>query len=484
MPFFSISGSEFIQMFVGVGASVTGDTPILMRGGGNTRLLPIGEFVDGYYRGDEEGFVIPVQGVQTLGFEELDSKFKGSSKLFVKGSAWSQVRGVYRHRVTEIYEIHYLGGMVRTTGDHSVFIRTRDGIKAIPARDLKPGNVLVNLPLKVRGQFSATDGTPHYVRGHAFPEQTETLYLDVFEHDDELQEAYAYALANRGAFTQRHIAETIGVCQATVSNWQTDLRRPRTLSDRYTDSVLPEQVPITPELLRLFGYYTAEGRNNGNVQFVFGSHENALHEDCIALGTQIFGVTPKVENTEDNSTRITFYSAPLGRFFERHCGNGSRNKHIPEFLWDLPHEFFLAFLQGYTRGDGYISQQGKLIATSVSQQLIRELAWLCAMHGIKAGVRRCFTPGGRVIKSKPLPDEEAWSLIIGKTSNPFGPEDEQSKQGKKAVVREIVVKPFDGYVYDLCGCDNEAFFGGEKPVLLHNSRVRDMFKTAKENALA
>jgi ATP-dependent metalloprotease FtsH len=394
------------------------------------------------------------------------------------------VRGVFRHRVSEIYEIHYLGGMVRTTGDHSVFIRTRDGIKAIPARELKPGNVLVNLPLKVRGQFSAKDGTPHYVRSHAFPEQTETLYLDVIEHDDELQEAYAFALANRGEMTQRVIAETIGVCQATVSNWQTDLRRPRALSDRYTDSTLPEQVPVTLDLLRLFGYYTAEGRNNGCVQFVFGSHESTLHADCIALGTQLFGLTPKVDHTEDNSTRISFYSAPLGRFFERHCGNGCRNKHLPEFLWDMPREFFLAFLHGYTRGDGYVSQEGKLIATSVSQQLIRELAWLCAMHGIKTGVRRCFTPGGRVIKNKPLPDEEAWTLIIGKTSNPFAPEEEQSNQGKKAVVREIVVKPFDGYVYDLCGCDNEAFFGGDKPVLLHNSRVRDMFKTAKENSPA
>jgi hypothetical protein len=70
VPFFSISGSEFIQMFVGVGASVTGDTPILLRAEGRTQLLPIGEFVDRYYRGDEENFVIPVAGVETLGFEE------------------------------------------------------------------------------------------------------------------------------------------------------------------------------------------------------------------------------------------------------------------------------------------------------------------------------------------------------------------------------------------------------------------------------
>src|SRR5437763_11214785 len=60
VPFFSISGSEFIQMFVGVGASVTGDTPILVRAAGQTRLIPIGEFIDTHYAGDDEGFVVPV----------------------------------------------------------------------------------------------------------------------------------------------------------------------------------------------------------------------------------------------------------------------------------------------------------------------------------------------------------------------------------------------------------------------------------------
>jgi ATP-dependent metalloprotease FtsH len=484
VPFFSISGSEFIQMFVGVGASVTGDTPILVRTEDRTRLMPIGEFVDGFYRGEEEGFVVPVRGVQTLGFEELDSKFKGSSKLFVKGSAWSRVRGVYRHRVREIYEVHYLGGVVRATADHSVFIRTRDGIKEVATRDLKPGDVLVNLPLKVRGEHTREGGTPYTVRGHSFPEESVPLFLDIDEPHHELEAAYAFALANRGVMTQRAIADQIDVCQATVSNWQTDQRRPRRLSDRYPANPLPERIEVTPELMRLLGYYTAEGRNNGNVQFIFGSHEADLHADCIALGQRLFGLEPKVEPTEDNSTRITFYSAPLGRFFERHCGNGSRNKHVPEFLWDLPRPYFLAYLEGYTKGDGYVTREGKLSATSVSRQLILELAWLCAMHGIKAGVRHTFTPGGRVIKNNPLPDEEAWNLIIGKTSNPFAPAGACAQQGKRAVVREVIVKPFDGYVYDLCGCDNEAFFGGEKPILLHNSRVRDMFKTAKENAPA
>jgi ATP-dependent metalloprotease FtsH len=197
---------------------------------------------------------------------------------------------------------------------------------------------------------------------------------------------------------------------------------------------------------------------------------------------QVFGLQPTIENTQDNSTRLTYYSAELGRFFARHCGKGSHNKHVPEHLWDLPAEYFEAYLSGYALGDGYVTREGKLSMTSVSRQLVRELVWLSAMHGIKTGVRHMRLPAGRVIKHKPLPEGEAWNLIIGKTSNPLEQTDRAAGQGKKAVIQSIEVKPYNGFVYDLCGCENEAFFGGEKPVLLHNSRVRDLFEQGKRNA--
>src|SRR5439155_10503135 len=148
VPFFSMSGSDFVEMFVGVGASVTGDTPVLIRRDGKTCLMPIGEFVDGYFTGDEQGSVVPVAGVETLGFEGSDSNFEGSPRTSVTGSAWSRVRGVLRHRVAEVYEIEYLGGVIRTTGDHSVFVRTPNTgiIQPVAARDLRPGDLLVELP--------------------------------------------------------------------------------------------------------------------------------------------------------------------------------------------------------------------------------------------------------------------------------------------------------------------------------------------------
>jgi len=145
VPFFSMSGSDFVEMFVGVGASVTVDTPVLVRTDRGVELIPIGDFVDRYYEADEEGKIVPVFGVETLGYESRASGFRGRLDGF-GGSAWKGVRGVYRHRVEEIHEIRYLGGTLRTTGDHSVFVRGHGGIKAKAVRDLQPGDVLVNLP--------------------------------------------------------------------------------------------------------------------------------------------------------------------------------------------------------------------------------------------------------------------------------------------------------------------------------------------------
>ena len=480
VPFFSMSGSDFVEMFVGVGASVTGDTPVLIRRDGQTKLTAIGEFVDGHFSGDEQGFLVPVAGVETLGFKEKDSKFKGSTKTFLGGSAWSRVRGVLRHRVSEIYEIHYLGGVIRTTGDHSVFVRTRNGITAVPARDLKADDILVNLPFRVRGEYSPARGTPHSVRGHGFPTETVARYLPVREADEASESRYAFAMAQREQMSQAAIGAAIGVSQATVGNWQAGKHAPRAISAAYTETVLPERVELSPELMKLFGYYVAEGRENGCLEFTFGSHETDLHAEVIGSTRRIFGVEPKVTTTADNSTKLTFHSAPLGRFFARHCGTGSHEKRVPDMLWELPRAHFDAFLTGYALGDGYVTKEGKLSMVSVSRQLIRELTWLCAMHGIKAGVRRVVSPGGRILKHRPLPETVAWNLIIGKTSHNIVKD--RANQGKRPVVRSVIRKPYDGYVYDLCGCDNEAFFGGEKPVLLHNSRVRDLFEQAKRNA--
>ncbi len=490
VPFFHISGSEFIELFVGVGASVSGDTPVLINKQGKIKLLSIKEFVDQFYKKGQGGYK-PIKGIKTLGFQKKKTNFKGikegSRKQFFGGSAWQEIKGIYRHKVNKIYEIHYLGGTIKTTDDHSIFVRDRNFICSKKVSEIKPGDILVNLPFKVRGTFIHGIGTTHKIKAHRFSQMLIEKEISIWNEQGQVEKTmrnYIFALQNRGKIYQHEIAKQIGVSQMTVSNWQRNIYQPSylQLSSRWQEKQIPQKTEITPQLMKLLGYYTAEGRRTPYMlQFVFGSHEKDLHQDCTNLMREIFGVGPHLEYTKDNTLRISYFGKIFGNFFEKHCGNGSKNKHIPSLLWELPREFFLAYLEGYAKGDGYTTKDNKLSITSVSQQLIRELSWLCAMHGIKAGVRIYHQKGGRVIKNKPLPELESWTLIIGKTSHPFITKSKYPCQIKKPYVKKVNIKPYNGYVYDLCGCENEAFFGGEKPVLLHNSRVRDLFNKAKKN---
>lgn len=491
VPFFSMAGSEFMEMLVGVGASVTGDTPVLIKENGETKLLRMGSFIDKFYKNNNQEGIVPVGDIYTLGFDCTKGDFKKGKAGFwgykngemqtISSSAFKKVSSVFRHKINETYEIHYLGGVIKTTADHSIFVRRNGRILPIATKDLKKGDLLVEPPLNIRLPYIKDQRQRHKIIAHKFSEPFVNSMLDVWNDDPIMIEKYMFAASQKGLVSQYAIADQIGVSQATVGHWQNNVHFPRSLSKKLVKFDLPDTVAVTPELMRIFGYYTAEGRGTTNLEFTFSIEEKDLHLDLIQLMKKVFNINPVTEETKDNTLRIKYYSAHLGRFFIKHCGNGSHNKHVPEFIWDLPREYFFAFLEGYWKGDGYKTKSGKLSMTSVSKQLILELSWLCSMHGIKVGIKHGKQKGGRVIKNRSLPDGEYWNLIIGKTTNPFLEEKVDSPfQFKRAIVQKIVKKSYSGFVYDFCGVENEAFFGGEKPVLLHNSRVRDLFNTAKK----
>ena len=492
VPFFHMSASEFIEMFVGVGASVTGDTPVLVRRNGDIKLLPISKVVDVFYQENEEGRVKSVQGIETLGVKRGVTGFRGfkqnEEKFNFGGSQFVPVGGVLRHKVNEIYEIHYLGGVIRTTGDHSIFVREKNYIRVKRADELKAGDTLVNLPYKVRSVFVPGFGTTHKVKAHIFDMmQVPELTIWGVKYRD-LQMKYEFALSNSEKMLQREIGARLGVSQATAGNWINGIHKPKFFNSPSIHRGLPSKVIVTPEMMRLFGYYVAEGRTETySIDFVFGTHEKDLHKDCEELLQKLFSITPRVKDTNTNSTRIIVSSRPLAELFEGNFGTGSHKKHLPEWIWTLPWPYIYEFIKGYSRGDGYHTKDKKLSMVSVSHQLIREITWLLGMHGIQVGIRKVVTPAGRRIKEggKPLPESIAWNIIVGKTSNLWSDEDgiKNPNQFKRSKVVRVVKKSYDGYVYDLVGCgESEAFFGGEKPLLLHNSRTRDLFRLAKKAA--
>jgi len=542
VPFFHMSGSEFVEMFVGVGAartrdlfrrakkhapcivfideidavgrqrgaglggshdereqtlnqilvemdgfdtdtnviviaaSVTGDTPVLVKKDEQIKLLPIREVIDPYYKAGEENIEKPSPDIEILGFEQR-LNLRHNRRNYFGNSAFKKARSVFRHKVKEIYEIEYLGGKIQTTGNHSVFVRNKWGLSAKPVSQLKTGEYLVDIPYTV----NRTRKPLKEIRAHKFAQAFDLqlpVYEPVFENRQALQQVYDFALANQGRLSQNAIAERYAVSQTVVSHWQRGWNVPRGLSRKYFKHVLPETVKASPNLMRLFGYYAAEGYSRKELDFCFNVKEIDKIADLKNLMLQFFNFVPDREIVRGHAINIIYYSKPLAKFFAKYCGQGAINKHIPEFLFAAPQEYFVEFLRGYFNGDGHKDKQGRLEITSVSQRIILELNWLSRMHGFKSFVHSFVAKEGRIIKSgKPLKAVTAWRLGFGKTQNPL--EKVAGKASvKRAVIKSIRKVPYDDYVYDFCGCENEAFFGGVTPLLLHNTNRPDVLDPA------
>ncbi|KAJ1849445.1 hypothetical protein LPJ73_003727 [Coemansia sp. RSA 2703] len=460
VPFFFMSGSEFDEMYVGVGASVTGDTPVLVKDDTGARIVPIGDYIDTYYPESQEGFVIPVNGVQTLGYDAEGRMLDCS---------WKKVRQVYRHKVDEIYEIRYLGGdVVRTTGDHSVFIRTADGFKAIQTRDLHVGDSLVDLPFSA-GSLKKRRNADSRVMG-ASSERTQYGALPVWDP------------AAAGNSSDKRLELRMN-CLANG---------------------IPEEIEVSPKLARVLGIYAAKSGNrdsssglNANGLF-FKSSESDLMNLFTESITDLFTVDLLPGNVSDHGL-LTSYPVLISQFFDRHCGaqqtENSNLKRVPEFLWTAPTNICQAFIDGFLLGSGAkrISDSGvsmPCVTSSPDKDFLREVAWLASIHRIKATLSQAEAE-----KSADSPTL-LWTLEIGSTpsdlktfhlqqQNQVNEDNDDAALAflhKNATIESIDRVPFSGYVYDFCGCDNEAFFGGNNAVLLHNSKVRSLFSAARQKA--
>jgi len=545
VPFFSIAGSEFIEMFVGVGssrvrdlfstakkaapaiifideldaigrhrgaglggghdereqtlnqilvemdgferdskiivaaASITGDTPVLVKQNGEPKLLPISKVIDPFYQRDEEKVEKTANGLEVLGFEK---KPRGDKNIYFQNSAFKKVRSIFRHKVNEIYEIEYIGGKTKTTGSHSLFIRTSQGIKKKLVSEMRPGDILIDLPYKV----NKNNQQKREIRAHEFnPEFNIELpvWQPLFEKFEPVNVAYQYALAQTNEISQTQLGKQLGFSQRTIGKWQQGICGPRVLSRNYYQhkDVLPEKVKVSLELMRLFGYYVAEGYARKEIDFCLNRKEKEKVKDIKKLMKDIFNLAPHtVRYITPGAVNIIYQCTPLAHFFIHYCGKGARNKHVPPFLFEAPFEYFREFFRGYSAGDGYIDKQKRGEVTSVNKQLILELNWLFRMHGFKSYIHSFRTKEGRTIyNGKPLKESVAWRLGFGKTQNPLNTLDIRMKGSVcRAIIESVKKLPYNGYVYDFCGCENEAFFAGESPILAHNTNRPDVLDPA------
>jgi adenylosuccinate synthase len=418
------------------GGSITGETPVFIKNCKLSNIVKIKDFIDPFFEKDEEGFK-PIKNTSTFGANISDNPG-------IKCFDISNTKGIYRHKADEIYKIKYNGGNISLTPDHSIFIYDKTLGKPICKKtsEVKKGDILVSFPHK------------NLLRGH---NKKNVYFSDISEKED--------------------------------------------LKIEFKKDGFFQTLPISDELLRLFGYYVAEGNSSirkrqrkekyrkspsydYDITFSFNSKEedyinfilNAMNELFNENNPNIF--SPPNENSE---TCIRYSKKYLAYLFKDLFGENARNKKLPDFFFNFSREQFLIFFKAYLQGDGYIHKSGKIEASTVSKDLAIQLNWLSNLHGIKSTFLEKITKERKSPQGHILQSIKVYTLKIGESSNPFLDREPKRKNSfKLRRILEITKEPYSGFVYDLCGCDNEAFFGGTSPILLHNSNAGHTIKVGDE----
>ena len=216
------------------------------------------------------------------------------------------------------------------------------------------------------------------------------------------------------------------------------------------------KLPMTADLAELLGLYCAEGcvikgagrPNSYNLTFAFGLHEKHLADRARALLLQIFDV--KAYETLRTTTRaISIGKASLALLFANLCGSGSSKKKIPLAILTAEPLIAARFLSAYVSGDGHRYPNGKISATTVSETLARDLAWLVLRLGHLPGFYATKRPAelrilGRTVKLQPHQYTVVWyesqlPRTAYRTDSDF----------YYVPVRQVARTSHDGYVYNL-----------------------------------
>ena len=142
-------------------------------------------------------------------------------------------------------------------------------------------------------------------------------------------------------------------------------------SDYLAFNVNDSNVPcgLTDQELWLLGRYVADGFIN---KYLYNSVEYAIG---VAKAKEFDSHTLGLPFRKCASHKTCWQYRIANKRFQALCrefGNGASNKHIPQWVIDLPCKQLQPFFDGYISGDGHIRRRGKntqIMFTTVSEQL-------------------------------------------------------------------------------------------------------------------
>jgi intein/homing endonuclease len=186
---------------------------------------------------------------------------------------------------------------------------------------------------------------------------------------------------------------------------------------------LPASIPWTRSWCLLVGYFAAEGSTYNDRHGVMLSFDSAdrdavarahVHASLRDIG--LVGVEQRKAGTL--GLNILCSNAALARWLSAACGNGAKNKRLPEGVWGLGRAERASLLEGLVRGDG-CNEEGTLSFATVSPTLAFQVRDLWLSLGIPASIRTRrkpqLVPGTLTpvhdVDGKPLLSEDVSYLV-------------------------------------------------------------------------
>jgi len=452
-------GPQFAGNFLELNASVAPETPIMIRKAGKIKRTNFGKLAKNYFVHNEK--YAEVFDIDILSFDK-DYKVK-----------FLPVSLISRHRVNRIAKIYYEGGEIRTSLNHSVIVIDEEG-NLVPKEvsDLSKGDLLIT--------FCTTT------------EMKDKTILNLKEYKP---------------------------------NWT---RNPKI-------NVISENLELDGDIAWLFGTYLAEGclsfvrDNSGGLVFTFGNPydiesvervQSILKEKFSLESTAEIGYSD-FNQSKGSSIQVRAFNTQLARYIKDNFYDGASRKiastkRVPPFIYDSKDR--IDFLKGYTH-DTAGNWSEYLRYASVSKQNLIDITWLGRISGMDTS---CFKREARIIWKLPtysynktnfLPASPLINLL--KQNNDkikFNWRNllrhqlyaKKSKRISKYIVRDLLtrmseqveqnafhkikklvdsplsvviiknieIKDYDDFVYDVSVPGSEMFWGGTAPILLHNSDER------------
>ena len=461
-----VRGAEAQDLFQSA-ASVTGDTPVLIRKNGVVSWSRIGQVVDGYYNAQEEWTPKTTNDLEILTVD------KAGIVNFAKTAY------VLRHSASEVYKIDYIGGSVKATGSHSVLVVNDHG-------DIVP---------KLVSQLTQHDTLVSFSNSHIKRKQTP---IDAKTILTDFNDKRAVMFEN-------------GMMQY--------LRIP----------AVPESIPITKDLMVYLGAYFADGcvrydhrQLPDRITFSFGLPEKDMFIPTVKnINTTIFNGHTTVYKARGRGVDVQMSHLAAGELITKICGRILTEKHIPDFVWTLSEEYADAFLDGW-KADGNKKPHGSFTRYgSIRPDFLSALSWLGRLNGRIGHIgkyndvairdrtdrknlsdrvptaplrvlRRLLNPASLPWKytaifktNKPSKTvtrkiaKEVLEWAISKRRNKIVPEASQVIHNLKMFIDgDIITSNIKSitkvdnpgkYVYDVSVPRSEMFFGGTSPILLHNT---------------